>query len=180
MLPRVEHEATALLETLTLSVGRRTQKRSCFLTLRVGKILRSYGGLRKPARVPTVRWLQVGSSCSGVKSCSARIARRRYCKERTDQRKWRRPTSRCSRRGPASARHPVRLVRAKPRRAATSACGTGRATERQLRWADANHRRREPTTRPSSRRSAPAASNDRTSRSTLTVGSAASIFATLD
>ena len=41
------------------------------------------------------------------------------------------PTSRCSRRGPAAARRPLHLVTAKPRRAATSACGTGRATERQ-------------------------------------------------
>jgi len=52
---------------------------------------------------------------------------------------WRRRTSRCSCRGPASARHPLHLVTAKPRRAATSACGTGRATERQLRWADIAH-----------------------------------------
>jgi len=43
-----------------------------------------------------------------------------------------------------------------------------------------NHRRLDATARPRSRRSAPAASKHFTNRSTLTVGSAASIFATLD
>jgi hypothetical protein len=43
-----------------------------------------------------------------------------------------------------------------------------------------DQRRPEPTARPTSLRSAPATSSDRTSRSTLTVESAASIFATRD
>jgi len=55
VLPRIQRKATALLETLTLSVGRRTQKRGCFLTLRVGNIFRSCGGSRQLARATIAR-----------------------------------------------------------------------------------------------------------------------------
>jgi len=141
VLPRFKSKATALLETLTLSVGRRTQKRSCNVTLRVGNVLWSLGGLTRLARAPTACWLQVGSSRRALMSSPPRIAQGRYCNTRTDRSTWRRRTSRCSCRGPASAHHPLHLVTAKPRRAATSACGTGRATERQLRWADSKKSR---------------------------------------